>query len=61
MDQKVLVNPGYEMILESALDELMEDVGSNELRHMSTRRVFCKELWNHLSMMKLRDKAKPHM
>jgi len=40
----VLLNPCYKVILEHALDKLVEDVGCHESMDVGTRKVMCKWL-----------------
>lgn len=43
-DQQQLVNPGDEMIMETAFDQLMENVGGDELANVRTGEVVCERL-----------------
>jgi hypothetical protein len=42
----ILLNPANEVILESALDELMQNIRSDELMDIGTREVCSKRLNN---------------
>ena len=42
---EVFLNPGDQVILEGALDELMKNVWGNKTMDVSTRKVICKWLF----------------
>ena len=39
VNHKVLAYPGYQMVFEAALDDLMEEVRCEQLMYISTRKV----------------------
>jgi hypothetical protein len=44
LHNQVLFNPCYQMVLEHALDELMEDVGCDQFMDISMWKSMCKGL-----------------
>ena len=42
---QVFLNPGHQVILEGALDELMKNVWGNETVDVGTRKIICKRLF----------------
>jgi len=48
-DGKIGLDPGHEMVFESSLDELMEDVWGNQLVDVCSWKIVCKWLDNYVS------------
>jgi hypothetical protein len=42
--EEIVFNPGYQVVLEAALDNLVEDVGSKELMYVGPREVVCERV-----------------
>jgi hypothetical protein len=42
---QIFLNPGDQVILEGALDELMKNVWGNKTMDVGTRKVVCKRLF----------------
>lgn len=47
LDYQELIDPSYKVIMEPALDQLMEDVWRDKLTDIRTREVICERLHIH--------------